>query len=158
MAVVLALVAFALTVVLHGVACRLPIGLSVVVKLVAVGGVVGLALAGLLTILFGLSIATVAGLATFALACELYIFCFTLILSSVSAIWLRRLHKGSIEREALAEAYSPAWMVDTRLERLVDNGFLNRTEAGYRLTDKGRGLMETFKKLRRLFNHAPRES
>jgi hypothetical protein len=157
MAVLLALMAFGLTVVLHAVVCRLPIGLSVVVKLVAVGGLVGLALAVLLAILVGVSIPTLAGLATFALACELYIFCFTLILSSVSAIWLRRLYRGSIETQALAEAYSPAWMVDTRLERLADNGFLDRTEAGYRLTEKGRGLMETFKKLRRLFNHAPRE-
>src|SRR4051794_2223388 len=147
MAVLLALMAFMVTVAAHAIVCRLPIGLSVVVKLVAVGGVVGLALAGLLAILFGLSIATLAGLVTFALACELYIFLFTLILSSVSAIWLRRLHRGSIETEALAEAYSPAWMVDTRLERLAENGFLDRTETGYRLTEKGRGLMETFKRL-----------
>ena len=78
---------------------------------------------------------------------------------SVSAIWLRRLYRGSIETEALAEAYSPAWMVDTRLERLADNGFVAREaggSSGYRLTEKGRGLMRTFGRLRRLFNHAPR--
>jgi hypothetical protein len=158
MAVLLAILAFLATVVLHAVACRLPIALSVVLKLVGVGGVVGLALAAVLLVLFGVSIPTLAGLATYALACELYVFSFTLILSSVSAIWLRRLHRGSIETEALAEAYSPAWMVDTRLARLADNAFLDRTADGYRLTEKGRGLMETFKKLRRLFNHAPRES
>jgi hypothetical protein len=158
MAVMLALLAFGLTVLLHAVACRRPLKLSVVVKMVAVGGVVGLALAGLLLVLYGLSTPTLAGLVTFALACELYIFSFTLILSSVSAIWLRRLHRGAVDSEALAEAYSPAWMVDTRLERLAENGFLDRTDGGYRLTEKGRGLIRTFGKLRRLFNHAPREA
>src|SRR5215208_5484357 len=141
MAVLLALAAFVATVLLHAVFCRLPVGLSGVLRLVLVGCLIG---------------RTLAGVVTFALACELYVFCFTLILSSVSAIWLRRLYRGSIETEALAEAYSPAWMVDTRLERLADNGFVVREAGGYRLTDKGRGLMRTFGRLRALFNHAPR--
>jgi hypothetical protein len=127
-----------------------------VVKFVLVGGLVGLALAGWLVTTYGLAVPTLAGLVTFALACELYIFCFTLIITSVSAIWLRRLHRGGIDTAMLAEAYSPAWMVDSRLERLADNDFVVRTAAGYRLTEKGRGLMRTFGRLRRLFNHAPR--
>jgi len=48
-------------------------------------------------------------------------------------------------------------MVDSRLERLAANDFVARTDAGYRLTEKGRNLMRTFERLRRLFNHAPRE-
>jgi len=156
MAVLLALAAFVATVLLHAIACRLPVGLSVVLKLVLVGGLIGLVLTAYLVASYGLTVRTLAGVVTFALACELYVFCFTLILSSVSAIWLRRLYRGSIETEALAEAYSPAWMVDTRLERLADNGFLAREAGGYRLTEKGRGLMRTFGRLRALFNHAPR--
>ena len=156
MAVLLALAAFVATVLLHAIACRLPVGLSVVLKLVLVGGLIGLVLTAYLVASYGLTVRTLAGVVTFALACELYVFCFTLILSSVSAIWLRRLYRGSIETEALAEAYSPAWMVDTRLERLADNGFVARAAGGYRLTEKGRGLMRTFGRLRALFNHAPR--
>ena len=159
MAVLLALAAFLATVLLHAVFCRLPVGLSVVLKLVLVGGLIGLVLTAYLVASYGLTVQTLAGVVTFALACELYVFCFTLILSSVSAIWLRRLYRGSIETEALAEAYSPAWMVDTRLERLADNGFVAREaggSSGYRLTEKGRGLMRTFGRLRALFNHAPR--
>jgi hypothetical protein len=156
MAVLLALAAFVATVLLHAVFCRLPVGLSVVLKLVLVGGLIGLVLTAYLVASYGLTVRTLAGVVTFALACELYVFCFTLILSSVSAIWLRRLYRGSIETEALAEAYSPAWMVDTRLERLADNGFVAREAGGNRLTEKGRGLMRTFGRLRALFNHAPR--
>jgi hypothetical protein len=158
MAVLLAMLAFVVALLLHAVVCRLSDRPSAVVKLVLVGGVIGLALAGWLVVTYGLwSVPTLAGLVTYALACELYIFCFTLIITSVSAIWLRRLHRGSIDTEALAEAYSPAWMVDSRLERLAANDFVARTDAGYRLTEKGRNLMRTFERLRRLFNHAPRE-
>jgi predicted RecB family nuclease len=78
---------------------------------------------------------------------------FTLILSSVSAIWLRRLYRGSIETEALAEAYSPAWMVETRLERLADNNFLIRDGDRYRVTERGLKMMRTFGRLRACFRH-----
>src|SRR5215216_1842768 len=139
MAVIEAILAFVVAVALHTVVCRLPLKLSVVLKFVLVGGLVGLGLLGWLITAYGLSTPTLAGLVTFALASELYVFFFTLILSSVSAIWLRRLHRGSIDTATLAEAYSPTWMVDVRLERLAENGFLSRTTDGYRLTEKGRG-------------------
>src|SRR5215211_4529751 len=157
MAVIGAILAFVVAVALHAVVCRLPLKLSVVLKYVLVGGLVGLGLLVWLITTYGLSAPTLAGLVTYALASQLYIFMFTLILSSVSAIWLRRLYRGSIDTATLAEAYSPAWMVDTRIERLADNDFLVRTANGYRLTEKGHNLMQTFGKLRRLFNHAPRE-
>lgn len=157
MAVLGAILAFVVAVAVHAVVCRLPLKLSVVLKYVLVGGLVGLGLAVWLLSTFGLTAPTLAGLVTFALASELYVFFFTLILSSVSAIWLRRLYRGSIDTTALAQAYSPTWMVDTRIERLADNDFLTRTPDGYRLTEKGRSLMRTFGRLRRLFNHAPRE-
>jgi hypothetical protein len=156
MAVLVAVLAFVVAVALHAVACRLPLRLSVVLKYVLVGGLVGLGLTIWLVMTYGLTAPTLAGLVTFGLASELYVFCFTLILSSVSAIWLRRLYRGSIDTATLAEAYSPAWMVDVRIERLAENGFLERTADGYRLTEKGRNLMRTFERLRRLFNHAPR--
>jgi hypothetical protein len=156
MGVVLAVAYFVATVALHAIWCRLSERPSVVVKLVLVGGAVGLGMMAHLYAAYGLSTSLLAGVLVYALACELYVFFFTLILSSVSAIWLRRLHRGSIDRSALAEAYSPAWMVDSRVERLFDNDFLTRTESGFRLTEKGRKLIRTFTRLRGLFNHAPR--
>lgn len=157
MVVLLAAAFFVAAVVLHAIWCRLSTRLSVVVKFVAVGGLVGLMMAAYLLSAFGASVGMLAGLLGYALACELYIFLFTLILSSVSAIWLRRLHRGSIDTATLAEAYSPAWMVDSRVQRLVDNGFLVQDGETYRLTEKGRGMIRTFGRLRRAFNHAPRE-
>jgi hypothetical protein len=154
--VLLALLYFAVAVVLHAIWCRLPPRLSVVVRFVLVGGVTGLGLLVHLLVLNGPTHHTLAGLLVFALASELYIFVFTLIISSVSAIWLRRLYRGTIQTAALAEAYSPTWMVDVRLERLADNGFLVRDGDGYRLTEKGRNLMDTFGRLRVIFGHERR--
>ena len=156
MSILLAIGYFATTLLLHAIWCRVSARPSVVVKFVVVGGVTGLALLAHLLSTEGLTYRTLAGLLVFALASELYIFCFTLIISSVSAIWLRRLHRGSIETAALAEAYSPAWMVEVRLDRLVANGFLARDGDGYRLTEKGRGLIGTFGKLRAIFKHEHR--
>ena len=156
MPILLAVLYFVVAVVLHAAWCRVSARPSVVVKFVVVGGALGLALLGHLLAVEGVTHGTLAGLLVFGLASELYIFCFTLILTSVSAIWLRRLHRGSIDTAALAEAYSPTWMVETRLERLIENGFLVRAGDGYRLTEKGRGLIGTFGRLRAIFKHARR--
>ena len=158
MSIVLAVLYFFGAVALHAIWCRLSRRPSVVVKFVVVGGVIGLALLGHLLALDGPTYPTLAGLLVFGLASELYIFCFTLIISSVSAIWLRRLHRGTIETAALADAYSPTWMVEMRLVRLVENGFLVRAGDGYRLTEKGRNLINTFTRLRAIFKHERRAS
>ena len=155
-AVLLAVGYFVVALVLHAAWCRVAQRPSTVVKFVAAGGLVGLVLLGHLLATEGPTHRTLAGLLVFALASELYIFSFTLIISSVSAIWLRRLYRGSIETDALAEAYSPSWMVETRLSRLVENGFLARDGDGYRLTEKGRGLIGTFGRLRAIFKHERR--
>jgi predicted transcriptional regulator len=47
-------------------------------------------------------------------------------------------------------------MVETRLERLVENGFLARAGDGYELTEKGRRLIGTFGTLRAVFKHERR--
>ncbi len=154
--ILLAVAYFVVALALHAIWCRASRRPSVVVKFVLVGGATGLALLGHLLAVEGLTHRTLAGLLVFALASELYIFCFTLIISSVSAVWLRRLHRGSIESAALAEAYSPSWMVDTRLIRLIENGFLARDGDRYRLTEKGRSLIGTFGRLRAIFKHERR--
>ena len=156
MSIVLAVGYFIAAFLLHAIWCRAAVRPSVVVKYVVVGGLTGLALLAHLLSVEGPTHRTLAGLLVFALASELYIFLFTMIISSVSAIWLRRLYRGSIETSTLAEIYSPAWMVETRLERLVENGFLVRTDDGYRLTEKGRSLINTFTRLRGIFKHEPR--
>lgn len=144
---------FLLAVAVHAVWCRLPPRFATVPKFVGVGAVLGLILAAQLYAAEGLSSGFFGGVLSYALACELYIFLFTLIMSSVSAIWLRRLSRGSAEQSALAEFYSAAQMVDVRVQRLVDNGFLTPDGESYRLTEKARRLIASFDRLRRFFGH-----
>lgn len=153
MAIALAVLHVLGAVALHAVLCRQPPAVSAVLKFLVAGGLVGLWLVVLLVALFGLSVPTLAGVLVYALASELYIFLFTLVHSSVSAVWLRRLRRGEIEAAALARQYDPAWMVESRLDKLVRSGLLVRTGGAYRLTDQAHRLIATFGRLRAFFGH-----
>ena len=156
MALVLAASYFAIAVAAHALACRLPLPLSSALKFVALGCVAGLGLLVHLLLVAGPTLGTLAGMVAYALAAELYLFLSTMVISSVSAIWLRRLHKGGVAAADVPKLYSPAWMVDIRLGRLTDNGFLIPTDGSYRLTPKARRLIAAFGRLRAFFGHARR--
>jgi hypothetical protein len=157
MSIVLAAVYFAVAVGLHAVWCRLPPGLSSVIKYIGVGGIVGVALVVHLFSRDGWSASTLAGVLCFALASELYLFLSTLVHSSVSAVWLRRLRRGSMEAEAMAKLYDPAWMVASRFERLTENGFLAPAHGSHQLTPKARKVLRIFGSLRAFFGHDRRD-
>lgn len=144
-------------VVVHACWCRLPPAWSSVAKMIAAGAIVGAALIVHLLSAFGLTVASLAGVLSYGLLIELYLFFSTLIFSSVSATWLRRLRRGRADLDEIRALYSPAWMVQTRLERLRANGFIAPT-ADDRLvvTAKGRRMIRTFGRLRRFFGHGRR--
>ena len=146
------------TVVAHATWCRLPpAGLSSALKLVLSGGLVGAVLTAHLLAIFGISVPTLAGMLSFALFVELYLFFSTLIVSSVSVSWLRRLYKRTATVAEIQALCSPSWMVRTRIERLQQNGFIVQAGDGeYRITEKGLRMMRTFGRMRSFFKHAPR--
>jgi len=156
MAVVLAGVYAAVAIVLHAVWCRLPPALPSVPKYVMVAALTGSILVVQLLLTYGLNSATLAGVLVYGLLIELYLFMATLIFSSVSAIWVRRLRRGSARLEAMRELYSPTWMVNSRMERLVSGDLIVKTDRGYRVTPKGLQMIQTFGRLRTFFRHAPR--
>jgi hypothetical protein len=89
-------------------------------------------------------LASAASLATYAFLCELYIFVFTLVTSSVS---VSLLFGGS------AEAFAPAGdMVVKRVERMVGAGLVSREGVSLRLTNKGRWLVRALGVARRVFH------
>lgn len=135
----------------HAVAVRLPIPGSVVVRFLLPGSVIGLALVFLLVAAFGLSLATLAGTLLFAFLCELYIFLFTLAVSSVSASILRTLRSGLATSGRLNELYNPGAMVGRRVDRLYRSGFLARSSMGFALTRRGRTMQGAFSVLKRFF-------
>lgn len=161
MAVLLALGYMIIAALLHAVWCRLPPSLSSVPKLVVVSALMGVALAAHLLLVFGVTTATLAGLLVYVLAVELYLFMATLVFGSVSAIWLRRLRRGRASVEQMRELYSPGWMVETRLARLEEHGFISRSSISndirsgdrFQVTPKGLGMIRTFGRLRAFFGH-----
>jgi hypothetical protein len=90
----------------------------------------------------------------YAFACELYVFLFTLVASSVSASLLMALAAGALTPQEIGALCDEAGMVQMRLERLVDGGLLRVAPAGYAPTRAARVMLAGFRMLRRFFRHA----
>ncbi|TKS58084.1 MAG: hypothetical protein EWM73_03641 [Nitrospira sp.] len=156
MAIVLALAAFVLAVLLHGLAMRAPLQLDSVRRFMLIGVPLGVALVTVSLARFGPTLPGIAAILLYALLCELYIFLFTLVLSSVSATMLIMLRRGPVQASALASVYDPQEMVQLRLDRLLRNGFVARASGRFSVTEKGERLHRIFTGLRRFFGHESR--
>ena len=155
MAIALALAAFVLAVFLHGLAIRVPLRLDSVRRFLLVGIPLGLVLVAVSLDCFGPSIPGFAAILLYALLCELYIFCFTLVLSSVSATMLIMLRQGPVQASALASVYDPQEMVKLRLDRLLKIGLIEQVSGRFSMTRKGERLHRIFGGLRKFFGHEP---
>jgi hypothetical protein len=153
MAIIVALAAFSLAVLLHGLIMRVRMRLDSVRRFLMMGIPLGLGLAAFSLGRFGLTLPGFATILLYAMLCELYIFCFTLVLSSVSATMLILLRQGQVQASALASVYEPREMVELRLDRLLTNGLVQRACGRYSVTKKGERLYRVFAGLRRFFGH-----
>lgn len=153
MGILLALAAFALAMLLHGLAMRAPLRLDSVRRFLLIGVPVGMALVAVSLVGFGPTLPAIAAILLYALLCELYIFLFTLVLSSVSATMLIMLRGGPVQASALASVYEPREMVQLRLDRLLKNGLVERASDRFSVTEKGMRLHRIFTGLRRFFAH-----
>jgi hypothetical protein len=91
------------------------------------------------------SLDALAGVAAYAFAGEVYVFLFTFVGSSVAAAVL-------LGASAPAAA-SPQAMVQHRLDRLVEVGWLRRDGEVFRATPSGRKIAIVYRLLRCLFRH-----
>jgi hypothetical protein len=154
-----AVVAFAITVAVHAALGRLPnLKLNMVSRFLAPGLPVGLALLIVLTLRATPPIELIAALLCYALACELYIFTYTMVSSSVTVSLLLRLRHGPADWHQLDADYSDETMVDGRLSKLVANGLIVSTPDGYLPTPRGEALVTSFDRLRRFFRHPGSEA
>lgn len=145
--------AFALAVMMHGLILRLPLKIDSVRRFLLIGLPLGLFLVVVSLSVFGFTMAGFAAIVLYALLCELYLFLFTLVISSVSVTMLIMLRRGSIESAALISTYDPNEMVRVRIDNLVKTGFVERHRGKLAMTAKGRMLHRTFSVLRRFFCH-----
>src|SRR5260370_31126419 len=84
----------------HALTTRLPRG-NPIVKFILVGCAGALALGCQLILQDGATVGTLAALLTYAFACELYLFLFALVASSVSARLLLLLRQGGLSPSAI---------------------------------------------------------
>jgi len=154
MAIVFALAAFVLAVLLHGIAMRIPMQLDSVRRFLMVGIPLGAGLTAFALTRFGITLSGFAAILLYALLCELYLFFFTLVISSVSVTMLIMLRQGPIEATALVSTYDPNEMVQLRVGRLIKTGFVERNGDRLAITQKGAKLHRTFTVLRRFFGHS----
>ena len=144
---------FAMAVAAHGCIARLVWWNDSVSKFLLVGSLLGLMLTGHMSAVYGVALPTFATIAFYAFACELYMFFFTMVMSSVSAKLLMTLRDTVVSDAHIAEMYSADGMVDRRLERLLGIGLLNRDGGQWKLSPKGLRLMRAFVALKRFFDH-----
>ena len=149
----LALGAFLVAVICHLIVARLPLPFSIVIRYLLVGGLVGVGLVVLLLTLYGVSGEAFAGTMIFAFLSELYIFFFTLVISSVSVSLMLYLRETPMDEAEISRIFSSQRMVAFRLEQMVRNGFATERDGQYALTASGRQMVYWFVTLRRVFGH-----
>jgi len=148
------LLSFLIALGLHAAAGRLPLISNSVLRFLAVGTAVGLALvAWLFTAYAPLAVEQLTALLVYAFACVLHIFLFASTLSSVSANLLLRLSRQPLLPEDVAQLYSGRRMTEVRLERLIGSGFLSAGPKGLTLTAVGARTVSAYERLRSLFRH-----
>lgn len=146
--------AFLVAVIAHAILCRLPLRTDFVAKALLASVPVAGILAGLVHFRYGWQIETLASLLMYAFFIELYIFCFTLVSTSVSVSILLKVARHALSREEIEERYSDKSMMEGRVVKLVRAGFLDRQPDGFRVTGKARFVLAGFRILRFFFRHA----
>jgi DNA-binding HxlR family transcriptional regulator len=149
----LTLGSFLVALLLHLVTVRLPLPISNVLRFLMVGGCVGVGLLFALVVVHGISMELFAGLMLYGFLCELYMFLFTLVISSVGVAMLMRLRHGPLSEADLTVKSNGKGMVAVRLERMEANGFVRREEGRYVPTSSARRLVRAFVAVRTLAGH-----
>lgn len=148
--------AFAASALAHAVAMRLAGRAGAVAVFVAIGGAVGAVLIGYCAGRYGLTPATLAATLTYAFACELYIFLFTLVGNSVSFGLLTKLAGQPLKAADIAGFYRAEAMIGRRVEQLERGNLITGGPAGLRLTARGERVVRIFSVLHAIFGRPNR--
>ena len=149
-----ATIALLFTVIVHSVLCRFYMQINRVIKFVLIFIPIWICLLWLLSNKYGIfSLETFAGILTYSFLCELYVFLFTMILSSISANILHQLLKVKMPITTLINMYNSKDMVQNRITRLIETGLLNEKENRYLITPKAKHLLKVFNYAKKIFKH-----
>lgn len=148
------LLAVAVALTLHAAVCRSGRPGNTVLRFLIVGCLPGGLLLLWLASSYGFSPQLMAGVMVYAFFCELYIFLFTLALSSVSANLLLNLSYGRMTQGQIERRYDSSCMVIQRIDRMIATGLLLESNGVLCLTRRGENLLALLECLRRTFRHA----
>jgi DNA-binding HxlR family transcriptional regulator len=148
---VLSLAAFLCSGLLHAAVMRCIDRAGAVAAFVMSGAAMGAVLVGYCVLKYGLSAATLAAILTYAFACEIYIFLFTLVGTSVSCALLVKLASRPLRTDEIASFYRTEAMIERRLKQLERSNLIAADEAGFRLTARGKTIVRIFSFFRALF-------
>jgi membrane-bound ClpP family serine protease len=138
----------------HALFARLHASGNRVPQFVLVGSTCGLALVFHLSKLSETpATAYLAAVVVYAFACELYIFLFSFVTSSVSVALLVAGTRQAGPDQAEPASLSPTEMVEQRLRMLGDSGLLDRRQECYHLNGRSRMIVAVYRALRRFFRH-----
>jgi hypothetical protein len=150
---------FGAAVAAHAIFTRLNAGCNRVLTFTLVAAVTGILVIALLVLREPLvPLEVVAGIFVYAFACELYIFLFTMTVSSISSNVLVQLACNSATVDDVMLRYDSEHMVRMRLQRMQASGFLFVRNGQIALTKRGARLNKAFEILRRLFRHSAIEA
>lgn len=139
---------------LHGVVCHAVRFGTVFAKFLIVGTILGCVMLYHFYHIYGFSINVFAAALIYAFLSELYIFLFTFVSSSISVSILMNLAHGHSDISELAKEYSGQRMVENRVKRLQNIGFLNSINGKLETSFKGKILVERFNMLQSFFKNA----
>jgi hypothetical protein len=137
----------------HVILCHLVRRGGAFAKFLLAGGTGGLALALHAFLRSKVDAEVAAGLLVYALACEFYIFLFSMVSSSISVSLLLILGTNQVTSTDLETLYSSHGMIVRRMEKLVTSGLLSQNERGYTITEKGQRLVRVLDRLGTFFGH-----
>lgn len=120
---------------LHSITCHLIGTGTVFAKFFVVGAIIGCVMLAHFYYLYGVDVEFITAALTYGFLCELYIFLFSFIASSISVSILLRVRNSEITVTALADNYRSSTMVNNRLRRMCDVGLLYEIDGILQLTN-----------------------
>jgi len=140
----------------HAALSRMHLPPNIVLRFLLVGSTLGAGLVWWLYDKYGLAAPEMwAGVLIYVFCCELYVFLFTLVISSISANVLINLSFQDMTDHDMSRLYDSRQMVAARLDRLVSVGLLDESLGSLKLTKNGLRLVRFFNRMRAFFRHSP---
>jgi hypothetical protein len=154
MSLILSAGSFIVAVLAHAHWARSGGSMTITARFISIAAPVGAGLSILVVVMFGATDAAVGAILLYAVACELYIFLFTLVANGVAVSLLLRLSKRAMSSEDIDRAYNTRAMVERRVSQMIDAGLLLEKDELLVATFRGRRLAHLYQFGRRAFGHA----